>query len=39
LGKRKFKEGYAVWIDFNSDGDFDDAGEQVWTLEPQIAPQ
>jgi hypothetical protein len=31
LGKRKFKEGYAVWIDFNSDGDFDDAGEQVWT--------
>jgi hypothetical protein len=29
---RKFKEGYAVWIDFNADGDFD-AGEQVMTIE------
>ncbi|WP_339919333.1 M4 family metallopeptidase [uncultured Flavobacterium sp.] len=29
---RKFKEGYAVWIDFNADGDFDDAGEQVMTI-------
>ena len=28
---RKFKEGYAAWIDYNADGDFDDAGEQVWT--------
>ncbi|ULC59917.1 choice-of-anchor D domain-containing protein [Flaviramulus sp. BrNp1-15] len=22
--------GYAVWIDFNGDGDFEDAGEDVW---------
>lgn len=27
----KRKEGYAVRIDFNGDGDFVDAGEQVWT--------
>ena len=27
-----FAEGYAVWIDYNKDGDFADAGEQVWTL-------
>lgn len=27
----KYKEGYAVWIDYNRDGDFTDAGEQVWT--------
>jgi len=27
----KFKEGYAVWIDYNKDGDFLDAGEKVWT--------
>ncbi len=26
-----YPEGYAVWIDYNRDGDFDDAGEQVWT--------
>lgn len=26
---RKFREGYAAWIDFNGDGDFDDAGEQI----------
>ena len=25
------KEGYSVWIDYNQDGDFADAGEQVWT--------
>ena len=24
-------EGYSVWIDYNADGDFEDAGEQVWT--------
>lgn len=24
-----YNEGYAVWIDFNQDGDFTDAGEQV----------
>ena len=26
-----FKEGYAVWIDYNKDGDFLDTGEKVWT--------
>jgi hypothetical protein len=26
-----YAEGYSVWIDYNQDGDFDDAGEQVWT--------
>ncbi|WCO01589.1 immunoglobulin-like domain-containing protein [Psychroserpens ponticola] len=26
-----YSEGYAVWIDYNLDGDFDDAGEQVWS--------
>lgn len=26
-----YSEGYAVWIDFNKDGDFSDSGEQVWT--------
>jgi bacillolysin len=26
-----YSEGYAVWIDFNGDGDFDDAGELVWS--------
>lgn len=27
----KFKEGYAVWIDYNGNGVFTDAGEKVWT--------
>ena len=27
----KYNEGYSVWIDYNGDGDFADAGEQVWT--------
>ena len=27
----KYKEGYAVWIDYNQDGDFADAGEKVYT--------
>ncbi|MFV8380037.1 M14 family zinc carboxypeptidase [Flavobacterium sp. LB3R33] len=27
----KYKEGYGVWIDYNGDGDFVDAGEQVFT--------
>ncbi|GGX11832.1 VPS10 domain-containing protein [Aquimarina muelleri] len=27
----KYNEGYSVWIDYNQDGDFVDAGEQVWT--------
>ncbi|WP_420573452.1 immunoglobulin-like domain-containing protein [Kordia sp.] len=26
-----YNEAYAVWIDYNRDGDFTDAGEQVWT--------
>ncbi len=26
-----FSERYAVWIDYNGDGDFEDAGEQVFT--------
>jgi hypothetical protein len=26
-----YNEGYSVWIDYNKDGDFTDAGEQVWT--------
>ncbi|WP_298500433.1 LamG-like jellyroll fold domain-containing protein [uncultured Algibacter sp.] len=25
--------GYAVWIDFNGDGDFEDVGEDVWRYE------
>ena len=29
-----YKEGYSVWIDYNHDGDFADAGEQVWTKSP-----
>ena len=30
----KRNEGYAVWIDYNRDGDFTDTGEQVWTKTP-----
>jgi len=26
-----YSEGYAVWIDYNSDGDFGDTGELVWS--------
>jgi hypothetical protein len=26
-----YNEGYAVFIDYNRDGDFDDSGETVWT--------
>ncbi|MFC0603351.1 immunoglobulin-like domain-containing protein [Winogradskyella pulchriflava] len=26
-----YNEAYSVWIDYNRDGDFSDAGEQVWT--------
>jgi len=26
-----YDEGYAVWIDYNGDSDFDDAGELVWS--------
>ena len=27
----KYNEGYAVFIDYNQDGDFTDSGERVWT--------
>ena len=27
-----FNEGLRVWIDYNGDGDFDDAGEQIWEV-------
>ncbi|GEN74518.1 metalloprotease Fpp1 [Chryseobacterium hagamense] len=27
----KYKEGYAVYIDYNGDGDFTDSGELVWS--------
>ena len=30
-GATKYNEGYAIWIDYNADGDFADAGETVWT--------
>lgn len=26
-----YAEGYSIWIDYNQDGDFSDAGEQVYT--------
>jgi len=26
-----YPEGYAVWIDYNHDGDFNDTGEMVWS--------
>ena len=29
-----YNEGYSVWIDFNRDGDFTDANEQVFTQSP-----
>ncbi|MEM9821944.1 MAG: GEVED domain-containing protein [Bacteroidota bacterium] len=29
-----YNEGYAVWIDYNQDGDFTDVGEQVYTRSP-----
>ncbi|WP_422106728.1 immunoglobulin-like domain-containing protein [Winogradskyella sp.] len=29
-----YNEGYGVWIDYNRDGDFTDAGEEVFTLAP-----
>ncbi len=29
-----YNEAYAVWIDYNGDGDFDDSGELVWSLSP-----
>ncbi|WP_299367458.1 immunoglobulin-like domain-containing protein [Winogradskyella sp.] len=34
-----YNEGYGVWIDYNRDGDFTDAGEEVFTLAPsQVTP-
>ncbi len=30
-GGTVYNEGYAIWIDFNQDGDFEDQGEQVFT--------
>ncbi|WP_411893900.1 immunoglobulin-like domain-containing protein [Winogradskyella sp. A2] len=32
-----YNEGYSVWIDYNRDGDFIDAGEQVFTQAPTQA--
>jgi len=32
-----YNEGYSVWIDYNRDGDFADAGEQVFTQAPTQA--
>ncbi|MBT8246026.1 MAG: DUF5011 domain-containing protein [Winogradskyella sp.] len=32
-----YNEGYSVWIDYNKDGDFTDAGEQVFTQVPTQA--
>ena len=29
-----YDEGYSVWIDYNNDGDFNDAGEQVFSQAP-----
>jgi hypothetical protein len=28
---RAYSEAYAAWIDYNQDGDFEDAGEKVWS--------
>ncbi|MBT0607866.1 S8 family serine peptidase [Aequorivita echinoideorum] len=29
-----YAEGYSVWVDYNQNGSFTDAGEQVWTQAP-----
>lgn len=29
-----FNEGYAVWVDYNKNGDFNDSGELVWSKSP-----
>ncbi|WP_053002612.1 immunoglobulin-like domain-containing protein [Kordia jejudonensis] len=33
-----YNEAYAVWIDYNQNGDFSDTGEQVWTQGNTTAP-
>lgn len=33
----QYNEGYSVWIDYNGDGDFEDADEQVFTANPAQA--
>ncbi|WP_158655248.1 GEVED domain-containing protein [Flavivirga eckloniae] len=30
----EYPEGYAVWIDYNNNGSFDDSGELVWSKAP-----
>lgn len=32
-----YSEGYAAWIDYNKDGDFEDAGEQIFSQSPTQA--
>jgi len=32
-----YSEGYAVWIDYNANGDFDDAGELVFSAAPNTS--
>jgi hypothetical protein len=33
-----YNEGYAVWIDYNKNGDFSDAGELVWSKAASQTP-
>ena len=33
----RYREGYAVYIDYNQDGDFTDVGEKVWSKSPTRA--
>ena len=33
-----FNQGFGVWIDYNIDGDFDDAGEFVYSSPPTLVP-
>lgn len=37
-GGSAFADGYAVWVDFNRDGDFADSGELVFSQSPTTAP-
>lgn len=34
-----FVQGFGVWIDYNADGDFADAGEFVFSSAPSTSPQ